>query len=67
MSKYDLINSINSRGTFCLTRACLPHMYKGTCDVEAVDAAPVLWDTAQLSAHRTRAARRLSVRSCSGC
>ena len=30
VSKYDLINSINSRGTFCLTRACLPHMQKGT-------------------------------------
>ena len=26
--KYDLINSINVRGTFLMTRACLPHMKK---------------------------------------
>jgi len=28
IKKYDLINSINSRGTFAITRACLPHMKK---------------------------------------
>jgi len=28
MNKYDLITSINSRGTFALTKACLPHMNK---------------------------------------
>jgi len=27
--KYDLINTINSRGTFIITRLCLPHMEKG--------------------------------------
>jgi citronellol/citronellal dehydrogenase len=27
-SKYDLITSINVRGTFLMTRACLPHMKK---------------------------------------
>jgi citronellol/citronellal dehydrogenase len=26
MNKYDLINSINARGTFAMTRAVLPHM-----------------------------------------
>lgn len=26
MSKYDLITSLNTRGSFALTRACLPHM-----------------------------------------
>lgn len=26
MKKFDLILSINARGTFCMTRACLPHM-----------------------------------------
>merc|ERR1711998_777561 len=26
MAKYDLITSINSRGTFAITKACLPHM-----------------------------------------
>jgi NAD(P)-dependent dehydrogenase (short-subunit alcohol dehydrogenase family) len=26
MNRYDLINSINSRGTFAVTTACLPHM-----------------------------------------
>lgn len=29
MRKYDLINSVNSRGTFLMTRLCLPHMEKG--------------------------------------
>jgi len=29
MKKYDLINSVNSRGTFMMTRLCLPHMEKG--------------------------------------
>jgi len=28
IKKYDLITSINSRGTFAFTRACLPHMKK---------------------------------------
>ena len=28
MKKYDLINSVNVRGTFALTRACLPYMVK---------------------------------------
>eukprot|EP00976_Prorocentrum_cordatum_P041941 849751-Prorocentrum_minimum.AAC.4 len=28
VNKYDLITSINSRGTFFLTKACLPHMQK---------------------------------------
>mmetsp|Transcript_119933 Transcript_119933/g.373508 ORF Transcript_119933/g.373508 Transcript_119933/m.373508 type:complete len:318 (-) Transcript_119933:79-1032(-) len=27
-SKYDLITTLNTRGTFALTRACLPHMIK---------------------------------------
>ena len=26
MKKYDLITSINSRGTFAITQACMPHM-----------------------------------------
>lgn len=39
VSKYDLINSINSRGTFCLTRACLPHMQKGASALGG-DAVP---------------------------
>lgn len=29
MKKYDLITTINSRGTFAMTRACLPHMVDG--------------------------------------
>lgn len=29
MKKYDLINSVNSRGAFMMTRLCLPHMEKG--------------------------------------
>jgi citronellol/citronellal dehydrogenase len=29
MKKYDLITSINARGTFAMTRACLPHMAEG--------------------------------------
>jgi len=29
MKKYDLINSVNARGTFLMTRLCLPHMEKG--------------------------------------
>jgi len=28
LKKYDLITSINSRGTFAITKACLPHMKK---------------------------------------
>jgi len=28
MKKYDLITSINARGTFCMTKYCLPHMAK---------------------------------------
>jgi len=28
MRKYDLITSVNSRGTFAMTSACLPHMEK---------------------------------------
>eukprot|EP01000_Liburna_glaciale_P005586 NODE_549_length_921_cov_440.792431_g358_i0.p1 GENE.NODE_549_length_921_cov_440.792431_g358_i0~~NODE_549_length_921_cov_440.792431_g358_i0.p1 ORF type:complete len:256 (+),score=110.33 NODE_549_length_921_cov_440.792431_g358_i0:26-769(+) len=28
INKYDLITQINSRGTFAMTRACLPHMAK---------------------------------------
>eukprot|EP00184_Porphyridium_aerugineum_P008461 CAMPEP_0184692442 /NCGR_PEP_ID=MMETSP0313-20130426/923_1 /TAXON_ID=2792 /ORGANISM="Porphyridium aerugineum, Strain SAG 1380-2" /LENGTH=286 /DNA_ID=CAMNT_0027150275 /DNA_START=48 /DNA_END=908 /DNA_ORIENTATION=+ len=28
MSKYDLVHSVNSRGAFACTRACLPHMLK---------------------------------------
>eukprot|EP00420_Gonyaulax_spinifera_P031033 CAMPEP_0197881934 /NCGR_PEP_ID=MMETSP1439-20131203/9255_1 /TAXON_ID=66791 /ORGANISM="Gonyaulax spinifera, Strain CCMP409" /LENGTH=170 /DNA_ID=CAMNT_0043501571 /DNA_START=54 /DNA_END=562 /DNA_ORIENTATION=- len=27
-SKYDLITTLNTRGSFALTRACLPHMMK---------------------------------------
>jgi len=30
MNKFDLITSINSRGTFALTKACLPHMKKNS-------------------------------------
>lgn len=29
MRKYDLINSVNARGTFMMTKLCLPHMEKG--------------------------------------
>ena len=29
MKKFDLIVSINARGTFAMTKACLPHMVKG--------------------------------------
>lgn len=29
MKKYDLIHSINARGTFCMSKYCLPHMMKG--------------------------------------
>jgi len=28
MKKFDLIVSINARGTFCMTKYCLPHMIK---------------------------------------
>eukprot|EP01013_Petalomonas_cantuscygni_P030944 TRINITY_DN57041_c0_g1_i1.p1 TRINITY_DN57041_c0_g1~~TRINITY_DN57041_c0_g1_i1.p1 ORF type:complete len:307 (-),score=62.28 TRINITY_DN57041_c0_g1_i1:211-1131(-) len=28
MNKYDLITSINTRGTFAITKACMPHMLK---------------------------------------
>lgn len=28
LKKYDLIHSINARGTFCMTKYCLPHMVK---------------------------------------
>jgi NAD(P)-dependent dehydrogenase (short-subunit alcohol dehydrogenase family) len=28
MKRYDLINAVNSRGTFACTRAVLPHMLK---------------------------------------
>jgi len=28
MNKYDLITGINARGTFAITKACLPHMQK---------------------------------------
>merc|ERR1711988_42741 len=30
MNNFDLITSINSRGTFALTKACLPHMKKNS-------------------------------------
>ena len=29
MKKYDLITSINARGSFAMTQACLPHMLRG--------------------------------------
>ena len=28
MKRYDLMNQINARGTFCVSRACLPHLLK---------------------------------------
>jgi len=30
MKKFELITEINSRGTFAITRACLPHMEKNS-------------------------------------
>jgi len=30
MKKYDLIHSINARGSFCMAKYCLPHMAKGS-------------------------------------
>uniref|UniRef100_A0A7S3V2V1 Hydroxysteroid dehydrogenase-like protein 2 n=1 Tax=Aplanochytrium stocchinoi TaxID=215587 RepID=A0A7S3V2V1_9STRA len=30
MKKFDLINSINSRGSFAITQACLPHMERNS-------------------------------------
>ena len=30
MKKYDLMNSVNARGTFLLTKACLPHLKKSS-------------------------------------
>ncbi|XP_041475185.1 hydroxysteroid dehydrogenase-like protein 2 [Lytechinus variegatus] len=30
MKKYDLMNSINARGTYLCSRVCLPHLRKGT-------------------------------------
>jgi len=30
MNKYDLITQVNARGTFCLTKHCLPHMTKNS-------------------------------------
>eukprot|EP00730_Choanoeca_flexa_P017233 TRINITY_DN8271_c0_g1_i1.p1 TRINITY_DN8271_c0_g1~~TRINITY_DN8271_c0_g1_i1.p1 ORF type:complete len:335 (+),score=102.70 TRINITY_DN8271_c0_g1_i1:24-1007(+) len=30
MKRYDLMHDINTRGTFLVTKACLPHLIKGT-------------------------------------
>ena len=37
--RFDLMQSINSRGTFLLTRACLPHLKKST-DAQIVTLSP---------------------------
>ena len=40
IKKYDLIHSINSRGTFLMTQACLPHLLTSTQNPKVLTLSP---------------------------
>lgn len=44
MKKYDLITQINARGTFAMTRACLPHMVDGKFGRVITMSPPIITD-----------------------
>ena len=44
MKRYDLINSINTRGTFACTRACLPYMREAGWGHVVTQSLPILLD-----------------------
>lgn len=44
MERYDLINSINARGTFAVTRACLPYMREARWGHVITQSPPIVLD-----------------------
>lgn len=50
IKKYDLITSINTRGAFAMTRACLPHMMKGEFGRVVTMSPPIMTDPAAFDA-----------------
>ena len=54
MKRYDLMHSINTRGTFCCSQACIPHLQEG-----GEPAHPQPLAAAQHGGAVVRAARRL--------
>ena len=44
MARYDLIHSINSRGTFAVTQACLPHMREAGWGHVITQSPPLVLD-----------------------
>jgi len=55
--KYDLITSINVRGTFLMTRACLPHMEKNNFGRIVTMSPPI---SAKIGAYQGRTAYNVS-------
>ncbi len=51
VKRYDLMQSINSRGTFVLSKACLPHLKKGTNPHILTLSPPITLDPQWLGAY----------------
>ncbi|KAK3248536.1 hypothetical protein CYMTET_20021 [Cymbomonas tetramitiformis] len=51
MNKYDLITGINSRGTFAMTKMCLPHMAKNGWGRIVNMSPPIRLDPGTLAGH----------------
>src|SRR5690242_7206503 len=51
MKRYDLMHSINARGTFMLTRACVPHLRSSSNPHVLTLSPPISLDRRWLSGH----------------
>jgi citronellol/citronellal dehydrogenase len=51
MKRYDLMQSINTRGTFLVSRACVPHLRKGTNPHVLTLSPPLNMDPSWFAAH----------------
>ncbi|MCW2998610.1 MAG: NAD(P)-dependent oxidoreductase [Solirubrobacterales bacterium] len=51
MKRYDLMQDINTRGTYVVSRACLPHLVKGTNPHILTLSPPLSYDPKWFGAH----------------
>jgi citronellol/citronellal dehydrogenase len=51
MKRYDLMQSINSRGTFLMSKACIPHLKQGTNPHILTLSPPITLEPKWLGAH----------------
>jgi citronellol/citronellal dehydrogenase len=51
MKRYDLMQDINTRGTYAVSRACLPHLVKGTNPHILTLSPPLSYDPKWFGAH----------------